>query len=55
MLPEDQVIGKVDLKIFKEYIDLNGGTFRFAFLVCLAMLLWIVSITMASIVMERWC
>lgn len=29
--------------------------FRFAFLVSFAMLLWIVFLTLSSIVMERWC
>jgi hypothetical protein len=55
MLPEDHVVGNVDIKIFREYIDLNGGLFRFAFLVCFAMLLWIIATTIASIIMERWC
>lgn len=55
MLPEDHTVGKIDLTIFKEYIMLNGGYFRFAFLVSFAMLLWIISTTMASIIMERWC
>lgn len=51
MLPEDHTVGKIDLTIFKEYIMLNGGYFRFAFLVSFAMLLWIISTTMASIIM----
>ena len=55
MLPEDQVVGKVDFKIFKEYIELNGGIFRFAVLVSLAMFFWIASLTAASIIIERWC
>ena len=55
MLPEDQEIGTVSYKIFKEYIHLNGGYFSFAFLVCLAMTCWI-SLTIASLmVMEKWC
>jgi ABC-type multidrug transport system fused ATPase/permease subunit len=55
MLPEDQVVGKVDFTIFREYIELNGGIFRFAVLVSLAMFFWIASLTAASIIIERWC
>lgn len=55
MLPEDQQTGEVDMKIFKEYIKLNGGYFDFAFLICLAMILWIILTTASSIVMEKWC
>ena len=55
MLPEDQVVGKVDFTIFREYIELNGGIFRFAVLVSLAMFFWIASLTAASIILERWC
>jgi hypothetical protein len=51
MLPEDHTVGSIDLKIFKEYIMLNGGYIRFALLVTSAMLFWIISTTMASIIM----
>jgi ABC-type multidrug transport system fused ATPase/permease subunit len=55
MLPEDQEEGEVDLKIFKEFIKLNGGYCDFAVMICLAMTLWISFTTASSIVMERWC
>lgn len=50
MLPEDQEVGQIDFKIFKEYIKLNGGYFDFVFLICLAMTLWISFTTASSIV-----
>ena len=55
MIPEDQQIGNVDYKIFKEYIMLNGGYFSFAFLICFAMIMWIGMTIAASIIMEKWC
>lgn len=55
MLPEDHVVGKVDFNIFREYIDLNGGLIRFALLVTMAMLFWVIFTTSASVVMEHWC
>jgi ABC-type multidrug transport system fused ATPase/permease subunit len=55
MLPEDQEAGEVDMKIFKEYIQLNGGYWNFMFLICLAMALWISFTTGAAIIMEQWC
>ena len=55
ILPEDHSVGNINYKYFKEYIYLNGGMFRFAFLTFMAMFLWMVSLTLASIIMERWC
>jgi ABC-type multidrug transport system fused ATPase/permease subunit len=55
MLPEDQEIGNIDYRIFKEYIQLNGGYVRFALVVVVAMVCWI-SLTIASLmIMEQWC
>lgn len=45
----------MDFKIFREYIELNGGICRFAVLVSLAMFFWIAFLTAASIIIERWC
>jgi hypothetical protein len=55
MLPEDHKIGNVDFKIFREYINLNGGILRFAVSVSLAMTFWFLFTTFSSIVMEHWC
>lgn len=55
MLPEDHETGNVDFKIFREYINLNGGILRFAVSVCCAMFFWFLFMTFSSIVMERWC
>ena len=55
MIPEDQEVGSVDYKVFKEYIQLNGGYTRFVLVIMVAMVLWI-SLTIASIlIMELWC
>jgi len=55
MLPEDQQLGKIKSEIFMQYIELNGGFVKFAFVVLMAMIMWILCTTFASIIMQKWC
>jgi ATP-binding cassette subfamily C (CFTR/MRP) protein 1 len=55
MIPEEHQQGEIKLKVFKQYIDYNGGMCSFALVVILAMLFWILSTTFASIFMSFWC
>lgn len=55
MLPEDQQIGEIKFEVFRKYVEYNGGIFKFALIVILAMVSWITATTFASIFMSMWC
>lgn len=47
-MPEDRVRGDVELKTWKNYVDLNGG-WSFVFAIFFFMSCWIVLSTLANI------
>lgn len=54
IIPEDKVKGKVDIKIYKKYVSLNGG-WIFVIAVIGFISGWAVLSTLSNIEIEHWC
>lgn len=55
MLPEDQQRGNITFKVLKQFISLNGGKWRFTFIVLIAMSSYTAVKTIGSIIIQLWC
>jgi hypothetical protein len=55
MLPEDQEQGSLNAQVLKQFIDLNGGVFKFAVFIIVCLLFFIGVKTYASILIQLWC
>ena len=55
MLPEDQEEGSLNAHVLKQFIELNGGIFKFAVFIVVCLLCFIGVKTFASILIQLWC
>ena len=55
MIPEDKEQGNVKSSVLKQFINLNGGLFKFLFTLVFSLACHITAKIIASILIQVWC